>query len=348
MTATDDPTVIPTAPSPSAALLSVRDLRVEFSTSAGTVTAVDGASFDVRPGETVALLGESGSGKSVTAQAILGIVPKPAGRVTGGSISYAGRDLLAPGTAGSLRGREIAMVFQDPLSSLNPVFRVGAQIGEMFRKHRGASRKQARAEALDLMRRVGIPAAAKRLDDYPHQFSGGMRQRVMIAMALALSPKLLIADEPTTALDVTVQAQIMQLLARLQAEEGMSLVLITHDLGVVADVADRVVMMYAGRVVETGPIREVYDHSAHPYTAGLMGSVPVIDGPRQRLTPIQGSPPDLLHLPSGCSFRPRCQYAGTICAEQEPPLLPAPGRMSGHQSACHHADQVLSQGVPHV
>ncbi|GAB3835176.1 ABC transporter ATP-binding protein [Kribbella italica] len=321
-------------------LLQVKDLRVEFSTSAGTVKAVDGASFDVRPGETVALLGESGSGKSVTAQAVLGIVPKPAGKVTGGTISYDGRDLLAPGTAGSLRGREIAMVFQDPLSSLNPVFRVGAQIGEMFRKHRGASRKQARAEALDLMRRVGIPAAEKRLDDYPHQFSGGMRQRVMIAMALALSPKLLIADEPTTALDVTVQAQIMQLLARLQAEEGMSLVLITHDLGVVADVADRVVMMYAGRVVETGPIREVYDHSAHPYTAGLMASVPVIDGPRQRLTPIQGSPPDLLALPSGCSFRPRCQYADHQCTEQEPVLT---GR--SHQSACHHP---LNQGVLHV
>jgi peptide/nickel transport system ATP-binding protein/oligopeptide transport system ATP-binding protein len=324
------------------ALLSVRDLRVEFATSAGTVTAVDGASFDVAPGETVALLGESGSGKSVTAQAVMGIVPKPAGRITGGSISYDGRDLLAPGTAKGLRGREIAMVFQDPLSSLNPVFRVGAQIGEMFRRHRGASRKQARAAALDLMKRVGIPAAAKRLDDYPHQFSGGMRQRVMIAMALALSPRLLIADEPTTALDVTVQAQIMDLLARLQAEEGMSLVLITHDLGVVADVADRVVLMYAGRVVETGPIREVYEHSGHPYTAGLMGSVPVIDGPRERLTPIQGAPPDLLDLPSGCSFRPRCRYADAVCAEQEPALLALSGRPGNHRSACHHAEGVLT------
>ncbi|TWD72401.1 peptide/nickel transport system ATP-binding protein/oligopeptide transport system ATP-binding protein [Kribbella amoyensis] len=331
------------------ALLSVRDLRVEFTTSAGTVTAVDGASFDVAPGETVALLGESGSGKSVTAQAVLGIVPKPAGRITGGSVEYDGRDLLAPGTAGKLRGREIAMVFQDPLSSLNPVFRVGTQIGEMFRRHRGASRKEARAEALELMRRVGIPAAEKRLDDYPHQFSGGMRQRVMIAMALALSPKLLIADEPTTALDVTVQAQIMELLARLQAEEGMSLVLITHDLGVVADVADRVVLMYAGRVVETGPIREVYEHSAHPYTSGLMGSVPVIDGPRERLTPIQGAPPDLLALPSGCSFRPRCRYAESVCAEREPVLLAAPGRPDGHRAACHRTEHVLrdAEGVLH-
>jgi peptide/nickel transport system ATP-binding protein/oligopeptide transport system ATP-binding protein len=323
-------------------LLSVRDLRVEFATSGGVVTAVDGASFDVGAGETVALLGESGSGKSVTAQALMGIVPKPAGRVCGGSISYDGRDLLAPGVAKGLRGREIAMVFQDPLSSLNPVFRVGAQIGEMFRRHRGASRREARAAALDLMKRVGIPAASKRLDDYPHQFSGGMRQRVMIAMALALSPRLLIADEPTTALDVTVQAQIMDLLTRLQAEEGMSLVLITHDLGVVADVADRVILMYAGRVVETGPLREVYEHSAHPYTSGLMASVPALDGPRDRLVPIQGSPPDLLALPSGCSFRPRCHHADTLCAQSEPPLRPLPNRPTHHQAACHHPEGALT------
>ncbi|MEV0286116.1 ABC transporter ATP-binding protein [Kribbella sp. NPDC050820] len=322
-------------------LLSVRDLRVEFATSGGVVKAVDGASFEVAAGETVALLGESGSGKSVTAQAVMGIVPRPAGRVVGGSVTYDGRDLLEPGTAKGLRGREIAMVFQDPLSSLNPVFRVGSQIGEMFRRHRGASRREARAAALDLMKRVGIPAASKRLDDYPHQFSGGMRQRVMIAMALALSPRLLIADEPTTALDVTVQAQIMDLLARLQSEEGMSLVLITHDLGVVADVADRVVLMYAGRVVETGPIREVYEHSAHPYTTGLMNSVPTLDGPRERLTPIQGAPPDLLALPTGCSFRPRCRYADALCAEQEPALRDLTGRAT-HSSACHHAEGVLT------
>ncbi|MGW7680296.1 ABC transporter ATP-binding protein [Kribbella sp. NPDC054772] len=324
------------------ALLSVRDLRVEFATSGGVVTAVDGASFEVGAGETVALLGESGSGKSVTAQAVMGIVPKPAGRVSGGSITYDDRDLLAPGTAKGLRGREIAMVFQDPLSSLNPVFRVGAQIGEMFRRHRGASRKEARAAALELMKRVGIPAASKRLDDYPHQFSGGMRQRVMIAMALALSPRLLIADEPTTALDVTVQAQIMDLLTRLQAEEGMSLVLITHDLGVVADVADRVVLMYAGRVVETGPLREVYEHSGHPYTSGLMGSVPAVDGPRERLVPIQGSPPDLLALPSGCSFRPRCRYADALCTELEPALRQLPDRPETHRAACHHPEGALA------
>jgi oligopeptide transport system ATP-binding protein len=324
------------------ALLSVRELRVEFATSGGVVTAVDGASFEVAAGETVALLGESGSGKSVTAQAVMGIVPKPAGRIAGGSIRYDGRDLLAPAAAKGLRGREIAMVFQDPLSSLNPVFRVGAQIGEMFRRHRGASRREARAAALDLMKRVGIPAASKRLDAYPHQVSGGMRQRVMIAMALALSPRLLIADEPTTALDVTVQAQIMDLLARLQSEEGMSLVLITHDLGVVADVADRVVLMYAGRVVETGPIREVYEHSGHPYTAGLMGSVPVLDGPRDRLTPIQGSPPDLLALPTGCSFHPRCQYADPLCTTDQPDLRTLPGRPVAHEAACHHPEGVLT------
>ncbi|RZT27888.1 peptide/nickel transport system ATP-binding protein/oligopeptide transport system ATP-binding protein [Kribbella sp. VKM Ac-2569] len=324
------------------ALLSVRDLRVEFATSGGVVTAVDGASFDVGAGETVALLGESGSGKSVTAQAVMGIVPKPAGRIPSGSISYDSKDLLAPGVAKGLRGREIAMVFQDPLSSLNPVFRVGAQIGEMFRRHRGASRREARAAALDLMKRVGIPAASKRLDDYPHQFSGGMRQRVMIAMALALSPRLLIADEPTTALDVTVQAQIMDLLTRLQAEEGMSLVLITHDLGVVAGVADRVILMYAGRVVETGPLREVYEHSGHPYTSGLMASIPALEGPRDRLVPIQGSPPDLLDLPSGCSFRPRCQYADEQCAEVEPVLRQLPDRASTHQAACHHPEGVLT------
>ncbi|MFG1905960.1 ABC transporter ATP-binding protein [Kribbella sp. NPDC048928] len=316
-------------------MLSVRDLRVEFATAGGVVAAVDGASFDVGAGETVALLGESGSGKSVTAQAVLGIVPKPAGRITGGSITYDDRDLLAPGVAKGLRGREIAMVFQDPLSSLNPVFRVGTQIAEMFRRHRGASRREARAAALELMQRVGIPAASKRLDDYPHQFSGGMRQRVMIAMALALSPRLLIADEPTTALDVTVQAQIMDLLTRLQAEEGMSLVLITHDLGVVAGVADRVVLMYAGRVVETGPLREVYERSAHPYTTGLMASIPALEGPRNRLTPIQGSPPDLLALPTGCPFRPRCPHADALCEDVEPILEPFPTRPL-HQAACHH------------
>ncbi|NDL56685.1 ATP-binding cassette domain-containing protein [Phytoactinopolyspora sp. XMNu-373] len=333
----------PHLPAADAPILSVRDLRVEFSTGAGTVRAVDGISFDVRPGETLAILGESGSGKSVTSQAIMGIIPKPAGRVTGGEIRYRGGDLLTrpASEVRKLRGTEIAMVFQDPLSSLNPVFRVGYQIGEMFRRHRGYSRSDARAAAVELMERVGIPAARKRVDDFPHQFSGGMRQRIMIAIALALDPALLIADEPTTALDVTVQAQIMKLLTRLQREEGMALILITHDLGVVADVADRVLLMYAGRVVETGDIREVYEYSAHPYTKGLMASIPDLDSPADRLTPITGSPPNLLDLPPGCSFRPRCPYAQAVCLDDDPALLQVDSRPSSHRAACHFREEVL-------
>ncbi|TDE16043.1 ABC transporter ATP-binding protein [Jiangella asiatica] len=325
-------------------LLSVRDLAVRFRTGAGQVRAVDGVSFDVRRGETLAVLGESGSGKSVTAQAIMGILPRPAGEVVAGSIVYDGRDLLAedPNRVRKLRGDEIAMVFQDPLSSLNPVFRVGWQIGEMFRRHRGASRRDARAAAVELMERVGIPAARRRVDDFPHQFSGGMRQRIMIAMALALKPRLLIADEPTTALDVTVQAQIMRLLADLRREEGMALVLITHDLGVVADVADRALLMYAGRAVETGDIREVYDHAAHPYTRGLMASIPDLDAPRERLTPVRGAPPNLLDLPSGCSFHPRCPHATDRCSVDDPVLRPIDGRPEEHRSACHYAEEVLA------
>lgn len=325
-------------------LLSVRDLRVEFETAAGVVKAVDGLSFDVARGETLAILGESGSGKSVTAQAVMGLVPRPAGRVASGEIVYDGRDLLHedPSYVRRLRGNEIAMVFQDPLSSLNPVFRVGYQIGEMYRRHQGASRKAARAAAIELMTRVGIPAAGERVDDYPHQFSGGMRQRIMIAMALALSPRLLVADEPTTALDVTVQAQIMKLLADLQHEEGMSLILITHDLGVVADVADRAVIMYAGRVVEAGEIREVYDHAAHPYTRGLMASIPELESSQERLTPVRGVPPNLLALPSGCSFHPRCPFATDKCRTDDPSLRVVGGRPGSHHAACHYAEEVVS------
>jgi oligopeptide transport system ATP-binding protein len=327
----------------SAPLLSVRDLHVEFSTSAGVVKAVDGVSFDVAKGESVAILGESGSGKSVTAQAIMGLVAKPAGYVTGGQIIWSGVDVLTqpPSYVRRLRGQQIAMVFQDPLSSLNPVFRVGYQIGEMFRRHRDASRREARTAAIDLMRRVGIPDAPKRASDYPHQFSGGMRQRVMIAIALALDPALLIADEPTTALDVTVQAQIMELLSGLREERGMALILISHDLGVVADAADRVSVMYAGRTVEAGDLREVYDHHAHPYTRGLMASVPRLDQKGDQLTPISGSPPDLLALPSGCSFHPRCYRATDRCVAEDPPLRDVAGRPSNHLSACHYAEEVV-------
>jgi oligopeptide transport system ATP-binding protein len=324
------------APERPAPLLQVEDLRVQFRTPAGVITPVDGLSFEVAPGETLAVLGESGSGKSVTAQAVMGLLQ--AGRVTGGRIVYDGLDLLTRPAADvrRLRGPQMAMVFQDPLSSLNPVFRVGTQIGEMFRRHRGASRREAKAAAVDLMQRVGIPDAAKRVDDYPHQFSGGMRQRVMIAMAIALHPRLLIADEPTTALDVTVQAQVMALLASLQREYGMALVLITHDLGVVADVADRMLLMYAGRAAETGRIREVYERPAHPYTAGLMASLP---GEQERLTPIPGAPPNLAALPSGCPFHPRCPYALDRCRDERPLLRPLPG--AGRAAACHRAEEVL-------
>jgi oligopeptide transport system ATP-binding protein len=331
-------------------LLSVQDLTVQFRTRAGTVTAVDRVSFDLAEGETLAILGETGSGKSVTAQALMGLVPRPAGQVTGGPIRYDGTDLLARSRSDArrLNGTELAMVFQDPLSSLNPVFRVGAQIGELFRRRRGASRSQARRKAIELMERVGIPAAARRVDDYPHQFSGGMRQRVMIAMALALQPRLLIADEPTTALDVTVQAQIMALLAELKAEHRMAMILISHDLGVVAGVADRVMLMYAGRVVETGDLREVYETTGHPYTRGLMASIPELGGARERLVPIPGSPPDLLRLPGGCPFRPRCDFATDICGTNRPDLAQVPTRPESHLAACHHAKEVLADVSPAV
>ncbi|MEV5888623.1 ABC transporter ATP-binding protein [Nonomuraea fuscirosea] len=330
-------------------LLSVRDLTVRFRTRAGTVTAVDRVSFDLAEGETLAILGETGSGKSVTAQALMGLVPRPAGEVTGGRIVYAGTDLLTRPRSERrrLNGTDLAMVFQDPLSSLNPVFRVGAQIGELFRRRRGASRAEARRQAIELMDRVGIPAAARRVDDYPHQFSGGMRQRVMIAMAIALQPRVLIADEPTTALDVTVQAQVMALLAELKAEHRMAMILISHDLGVVAGVADRVMLMYAGRVVETGGLREVYETTGHPYTRGLMASIPALDGPRERLTPIKGSPPDLTRLSVSCPFQPRCDFATDICGTERPELAQVPGRPESHRAACHHAKEVAADVVPH-
>ncbi|MER7074162.1 ABC transporter ATP-binding protein [Terrabacter sp. NPDC000476] len=333
----------PVGPDAAAPLLRVQDLHVEFRTRAGVVEPIRGLSFDLAPGETLAVLGESGSGKSVTAQAVMGLLPRPAGRISSGRVLFDGEDLAAlPASAvRDLRGTEMAMVFQDPLSSLNPVYRIGTQIGEALRRRRGASRRAARQQAVELMRLVGIPDASKRADDYPHQFSGGMRQRAMIAMALALEPRLLVADEPTTALDVTVQAQIMRLLADLQSERDMALVLITHDLGVVADVADRVLVMYAGRAVETGGIRDVYDAPAHPYTEGLMASIPTLGGSRERLTPIPGSPPSLLAVPSGCAFRARCPYAVDACAERLPSLRVPEGCAPSHQAACLRTEEVL-------
>lgn len=333
-----------TSPTPSTGgtghLLVVEDLHVEFRTRHGTIHAVNGVSFTLDKRETLAILGESGSGKSVSAQAIMGIIDSPPGFVTQGMAWFQGRDLLRMDERErrAVRGERIAMVFQDALTALNPVLSVGWQIGEMFRVHRGASRREARRKAIELMDRVRIPSAGQRVDDYPHQFSGGMRQRVMIAIALALNPDILIADEPTTALDVTVQAQVMALLAELQAETGMGLILITHDLGVVADVADRVAVMYAGRIVETGPVHAMYHKPAHPYTEGLMASIPRLDQKGERLNPITGSPPSLMRIPTGCPFHPRCRYARAVCAEDRPPLHEVePGR----RSACHFFEEVL-------
>ncbi|MEW1723943.1 ABC transporter ATP-binding protein [Streptomyces sp. NPDC093109] len=335
------------APSPRGAnkngdtLLEVRDLHVEFHTRDGVAKAVNGVNYSVAAGETLAVLGESGSGKSVTAQAIMGILDMPPGRIPKGEILFRGQDMLKMSNEERrlIRGRKIAMIFQDALSSLNPVLSVGYQLGEMFRVHQGLSKKEARAKSIELMDRVRIPAAKERVNDYPHQFSGGMRQRIMIAMALALEPDLIIADEPTTALDVTVQAQVMDLLAELQREYNMGLILITHDLGVVADVADKIAVMYGGRIVETAPVRELYKRPAHPYTRGLLDSIPRLDQKGQELYAIKGLPPNLTRIPAGCAFNPRCPAAQDICRTDIPVLhqvTEADGaELTGRGSACH-------------
>jgi len=330
-----------TVPSSGEHLLDVRDLRVEFATRDGVARVVDGVSFHVDPGETLAILGESGSGKSVTAQAVMGILDTPPAAVRGGQVLFAGEDLLAVPAERrrQVRGQEIAMVFQDALSALNPVFPVGWQITEALRARKGVSKAEARRRAVELMSMVQIPAAAQRVDDYPHQFSGGMRQRVMIAMALAMRPKVLIADEPTTALDVTVQAQIMDLLAELRAELDMALILITHDLGVVADVADRITVMYAGRIVEHADVHTLYAAPAHPYTRGLLASIPRLDHRGHGLRSITGSPPSPLAVPHGCPFHPRCPYAQQVCRMTAPPLLRI-GRLD-RASACHFPPEAL-------
>ncbi|WP_442813015.1 ABC transporter ATP-binding protein [Streptomyces sp. NBC_01343] len=326
---------------PQTPLLEVRDLHVEFHTRDGVAKAVNGVNYSVSAGETLAVLGESGSGKSVTAQAIMGILDMPPGRIPQGEILFRGQDMLKMSfeERRKLRGRKIAMIFQDALSSLNPVLSVGYQLGEMFRVHQGLSKKEARLKAIELMDKVKIPAAKERVDDYPHHFSGGMRQRIMIAMAIALEPDLIIADEPTTALDVTVQAQVMDLLAELQRELNMGLILITHDLGVVADVADKIAVMYAGRIVETAPVHEIYKRPAHPYTRGLLDSIPRLDQKGQDLFAIKGLPPNLLRLPTGCSFNPRCTVAQDIC-RTDVPLLQVVSEQDGSElpgraSACH-------------
>ena len=323
-------------------LLEVDSLSVEFRTEYGTVNAVNEVSWHLDKGETLAILGESGSGKSVTAQAVMGILDSPPGFVTGGAIRYCGEDLLAMSEERrrQVRGPEIAMVFQDALSSLNPVFTVGWQIAEMFRKHRGLNKSDAQEQAVQLMERVQIPGARQRVKAYPHQFSGGMRQRIMIAMAIALDPAVLIADEPTTALDVTVQAQIMDLLKELQEERRMGLILITHDLGVVADIADRIAVMYAGRIVEHADVFDLYGRPAHPYSKGLLESIPRLDQKGHELAAIGGLPPNLMRIPAGCSFNPRCRYAQDVCRVDPPPAL----RDLGHhrRSACHFAEDVLA------
>jgi oligopeptide transport system ATP-binding protein len=315
-------------------LLEVRDLQVEFRTRDGVAKAVNGVTYGVDAGETLAVLGESGSGKSVTAQAVMGILDIPPGRITGGEILFQGRDLLKlkEEERRRIRGAEMAMIFQDALSSLNPVLSVGDQLGEMFVVHRGMSRKDARTKAVELMDRVRIPAARERVRDYPHQFSGGMRQRIMIAMAMALEPALIIADEPTTALDVTVQAQVMELLAELRREYHMGLILITHDLGVVADVADRIAVMYAGRIVESAPVHDIYKAPAHPYTRGLLESIPRLDQKGQELYAIKGLPPNLMDIPPGCAFHPRCPMARDVCRTDVPPLYEVD---EDRGSACH-------------
>ncbi|MFE4688695.1 ABC transporter ATP-binding protein [Streptomyces sp. NPDC056749] len=321
-------------------LLEVRDLHVEFHTRDGVAKAVNGVNYSVAEGETLAVLGESGSGKSVTAQAVMGILDMPPGKISGGEILFKDHDLLKlkAEERRRIRGQEMAMIFQDALSSLNPVLSVGQQLGEMFVVHRGMSRGDAKAKAIELMDRVRIPAARERVGDFPHQFSGGMRQRIMIAMAMALEPSLIIADEPTTALDVTVQAQVMDLLAELQRELNMGLILITHDLGVVADVADKIAVMYAGRIVETSPVHEIYKAPAHPYTKGLLRSIPRLDQKGQELYAIKGLPPNLLHIPPGCAFHPRCPMAQAVCRTDVPPLYTVDEE---RRSACHFWKETL-------
>jgi oligopeptide transport system ATP-binding protein len=322
-------------------LLEVEDLHVEFHTRDGVATVLNGVSYSVGAGETLAVLGESGSGKSVTANTVMGILPMPPGRITKGSIRYRGEELLTAEDERrrELRGENIAMIFQDALSALNPVYTIGFQIGEQLRTRRGMSKSDAEKRSVELLDQVGIPGARQRVRNYPHEFSGGMRQRAMIAMSLALDPDVLIADEPTTALDVTVQAQIMDLLKDIQVERNMGLILITHDLGVVAEVADRIAVMYAGRIVENADVHSLYANPCHPYTRALLESIPRLDTKGTELRAIKGLPPNLTNIPSGCPFHPRCPMAVDRCRDVEPPLAALPG---GRSSACLFAEELVS------
>ena len=304
-------------------LLSVRNLKTSFFTHVGEVKAVRGISFDVNEGEVLGIVGESGSGKSVTSLSIMGLLQYP-GRVVDGEILLNGEDILtySKDQMRKVRGKEIAMIFQDPMTSLNPVYTIGNQVMEMILEHEKMTKREARARAIEMLKLVGIPAAEKRIDSYPHEFSGGMRQRVMIALALSCNPKLLIADEPTTALDVTIQAQILNLIKKLNKQFGMTTMLITHDLGVVATVCDKVAVMYGGLIMEYGTADEIFYHPRHPYTMGLLGSIPHVDGgEKRRLIPIDGTPPDLINPPKGCPFSPRCKYCMNVCTQEQPPYF---------------------------
>ncbi|MEO8444979.1 MAG: ABC transporter ATP-binding protein [Gammaproteobacteria bacterium] len=317
-------------------VLSVRDLTVEFATEEGVVRAVDEVSFDVQPNETLGLVGESGCGKTVTGLSILRLIPMPPGRIAGGRIELLGRDLVPLDNRAieDIRGRDVSMIFQEPMTALNPVFTIGSQMTDVLRRHRQLTRRQARGVAAELLARVNIPAPETRLDDYPHQLSGGMRQRVMIAMALSCNPQLLIADEPTTALDVTTQAQVLQQISDLQAEFRMAVILVTHDLGVVAETCQRAVVMYCGSIVEAGEVAELFSHPRHPYTAGLLASIPRLRSERLAELPvIPGRVPDLLNLPAGCRFADRCPRVQERCRVERPRMT---GADAGHGAACHY------------
>ena len=334
-------------------LLAIRDLAVEFKTDDGIVHAVDDLNFDVYPGETLGIVGESGSGKSVSTMSILGLIPQPPGRIVSGTAVFKGKDLLKmkKRELRRFRGDEVAMVFQDPMTSLNPVYRIGEQIAEAIQAHESVDKRTARARSIELLRQVGIPNPDARVDDFPHQFSGGMRQRAMIAIALSCNPSILIADEPTTALDVTIQAQIVELISRLKDDFDSAVIFITHDLGVIADIADEIIVMYAGRVVERGVKRDIFYDPQMPYTWGLLGSIPRLDRPRpERLHTIEGMPPSLINLPEGCKFRPRCPHAFDKCMQE--PGLENRVDTAGHLDRCWldvdfkraHRDETISGG----
>ncbi len=325
-------------------VLSIRNLVVEFDTTDGVVHAVDGVSYDVYPGETLGVVGESGSGKSVTVMAALGLIQIPPGRIVAGEVFYKGRDILGlpVDELRTIRNKEIAMIFQDPMTSLNPVFKVGEQIAEALLVHDDdLSTEKAKNETIDLLEMVGVPNPARRYDQYPHEYSGGMRQRAMIAMAMANKPSVLIADEPTTALDVTIQAQVLEVMRVAAQETGAGTIMITHDLGVVAEMADRVTVMYGGRVVESGTVDEIFHNPRHPYTLGLMMSLPRVTGEIKKLLPIPGNPPSVISLPPGCAFHPRCRMSEgrELCRTKVPDILVT--ELGAHPSACHFPDEVV-------